>query len=113
MTGAVLGQFVSGARSIKEMGGPVRIAKTSGEDATLGFEQLIFFAAFISINLGFINLLPLPMLDGGHLAFYAYEAVRRRPAPVQVQEWAFRFGFAELVARMVVVTLKGFGWIGT
>src|SRR3546814_9362930 len=50
MTGAVLGQFVSGARSIKEMGGPVRIAKTSGEAATLGFEQLIFFAAFLSIN---------------------------------------------------------------
>src|SRR3546814_17634446 len=75
------------------MGGPIRIAKTSGEAATVGFEQLIYFAAFISINLGFINLLPLPMLDGGHLAFYAYEAVRRRPASMQVQEWAFRFGF--------------------
>src|SRR3546814_510267 len=90
MTGAVLGQFLSGARSIKDMGGPIRIAKTSGEAATVGFEQLIYFAAFISINLGFINLLPLPMLDGGHLAFYAYEAVRRRPASMQVQEWAFR-----------------------
>src|SRR3546814_8183156 len=80
MSGAVLGQFLSGARSIKDMGGPIRIAMTSGEAATVGFEQLIYFAAFISINLGFINLLPLPMLDGGHLAFYAYEAVRRRPA---------------------------------
>src|SRR3546814_20057719 len=95
------------------MGGPVRIAKTSGEAATLGFEQLIFFAAFISINLGFINLLPLPMLDGGHLAFYAYEAVRRRPAPVQVQEWAFRFGFAAIVALMLVVTFKDLCWMGT
>src|SRR3546814_7123400 len=100
MSGAVLGQFLSGARSIKDMGGPIRIAKTSGEAATVGFEQLIYFAAFISINLGFINLLPLPMLDGGHLAFYAYEAVRRRPASMQVQEWAFRFGFVAIVLLM-------------
>jgi len=112
MTGAVLGQFLSGARSIKDMGGPIRIAKTSGEAATVGFEQLIYFAAFISINLGFINLLPLPMLDGGHLAFYAYEAVRRRPASVQVQEWAFRFGFVAIVLLMLVVTFNDLGSIG-
>src|SRR3546814_19871705 len=70
------------------------------------------FAAFISINLGFINLLPLPMLDGGHLAFYAYEAVRRRPASMQVQEWAFRFGFVAIVLLMLVVTFNDLGSIG-
>ncbi len=97
MTGKILGQFVTGQRSVKDMGGPLRIAKQSGEMATLGVASLIFFIAFVSINLGFINLLPLPMLDGGHLLFHAYEAVRRRPAPLQAQEWAFRFGFAVVV----------------
>lgn len=112
MTASVLGQFVTGDRSIKDMGGPVKIAKTSGEVASLGIEQLVIFAAFISINLGFINLLPLPMLDGGHLFFYGYEAVRRRPAPPQAQEWAFRFGFAAIVTLMLVVTFNDLGSIG-
>lgn len=112
MTGNILGQFVTGQRSVKEMGGPLRIAKQSGEMATLGLASLIFFIAFISINLGFINLLPLPMLDGGHLLFYAYEAVRRRPASPQAQEWAFRFGFAAIVTLMLVVTFNDLGSIG-
>jgi len=112
LTGNILGQFVTGQRSIKDMGGPVKIAKQSGEMATLGIGMLIFFVAFISINLGFINLLPLPMLDGGHLLFYAYEAIRRRPAPPQAQEWAFRFGFAAIVTLMLVVTFNDLGSIG-
>jgi regulator of sigma E protease len=112
LTGSILGQFVTGQRSIKDMGGPVKIAKQSGEMATLGIGTLIFFAAFISINLGFINLLPLPMLDGGHLAFYAYEAIRRRPAPPEAQEWAFRFGFVAIATLMLVVTFNDLGSIG-
>ena len=112
LTGNILGQFLTGQRSIKDMGGPVKIAKQSGEMATLGISTLIFFAAFISINLGFINLLPLPMLDGGHLLFYAYEAIRRRPAPPQAQEWAFRFGFAAIVTLMLVVTFNDLGSLG-
>jgi regulator of sigma E protease len=112
LTGNILGQFVTGQRSVKEMGGPIKIAKQSGEMATLGIATLIFFIAFISINLGFINLLPLPMLDGGHLVFYAYEAVRRRPAPPQAQEWAFRFGFAAIVTLMLVVTFNDLGSLG-
>ncbi|MBB6425738.1 RIP metalloprotease RseP [Sphingopyxis sp. JAI128] len=112
LTGDILGQFVTGQRSVKEMGGPIRIAKQSGEMATLGISTLIFFTAFISINLGFINLLPLPMLDGGHLVFYAYEAIRRRPAPPEAQEWAFRFGFAAIVTLMLVVTFNDLGSIG-
>lgn len=112
LTGSILGQFLTGQRSIKEMGGPIKIAKASGEAASLGIEDLIMFTAFISINLGFINLLPLPMLDGGHLLFYGYEAVRRRPAPPQAQEWAFRFGFAAIVTLMLVVTFNDLGSIG-
>lgn len=112
LTGEVLGQFVTGQRSVKDMGGPLRIAKQSGEVATLGPVALISFIAFVSINLGFINLLPLPMLDGGHLLFYVYEAIRRRPAPPQAQEWAFRFGFAAIVTLMLVVTFNDLGSFG-
>jgi regulator of sigma E protease len=108
----VVGQFITGRRSIKDMGGPLKIADTSGEFAALGLASFIFFVALISINLGFINLLPLPMLDGGHLLFYAYEAVRRRPAPPQVQEWAFRFGFVAIVTLMIVVTFNDLGAFG-
>ncbi|MDO9364385.1 MAG: RIP metalloprotease RseP [Sphingopyxis sp.] len=111
-TGEVLGQFLTGRRSIKDMNGPVKIAEISGQAATLGLASLIFFIALISINLGFINLLPLPMLDGGHLVFYAYEAIRRRPAPPQAQEWAFRFGFVAIVTLMLVVTFNDLGSIG-
>ncbi len=111
-TGEVLAQFLTGRRSIKDMNGPVKIAEISGQAATLGIASLIFFIALISINLGFINLLPLPMLDGGHLLFYAYEAIRRRPAPPQAQEWAFRFGFAAIVTLMLVVTFNDLGSLG-
>lgn len=111
-TGEVLAQFLTGRRSIKDMNGPVKIAEISGQAATLGIASLIFFIALISINLGFINLLPLPMLDGGHLLFYAYEAIRRRPAPLRVQEWAFRFGFAAVVTLMLVVTFNDLGSLG-
>ncbi|MDZ3832945.1 MAG: RIP metalloprotease RseP [Sphingopyxis sp.] len=108
----VLGQLLTGNRSVKDLSGPLKIAKVSGEAATLGVASLIFLAALISINLGFINLLPLPMLDGGHLLFYAYEAIRRRPAPPQAQEWAFRFGFAAVVTLMLVVTFNDLGSFG-
>jgi regulator of sigma E protease len=66
----------------------------------------------VSINLGFINLLPIPMLDGGHLLFYAIEAVRRRPVPVAAQEWAFRSGIALLFGFMLFVTLNDLASFG-
>jgi regulator of sigma E protease len=111
-----LGQIISGRRSIKELGGPLKIAKVSGEAISMGILTFISLAALISINLGFINLLPIPMLDGGHLMLYAIEAVRRRPATPQVQEWAFRAGFAMLVGFMLMVTfndLASFGLFGS
>ena len=111
-TGEVLGQLLTGNRSVKDLSGPLKIAQVSGEAASMGPEALIYLAALISINLGFINLLPLPMLDGGHLLFYAYEAIRRRPAPAQAQEWAFRFGFAAIVSLMLVVTFNDLGSFG-
>ena len=107
-----LGQIISGRRSVEELGGPLRIAKMSGETLSLGTPYLIWFIAMISINLGFINLLPVPLLDGGHLFFYAIEAVRRRPVPPHVQEWAFRGGLAAILALMVTVTFNDLGAFG-
>lgn len=104
VTGIV--QIVTGERSVKELGGPLKIAKYSGEHLSLGFDNFVWFIALISINLAFINLLPIPTLDGGHLAFYAAEAVRRRPVDAKGQEWAFRTGLAFVLALMLFVTIN-------
>ena len=101
-----IGQIVTGERSVKELGGPVKIAKYSGEQFSLGWANFVSFAALISINLAFINLLPIPALDGGHLAFYAAEAVRRKPLGQRSQEWAFRTGLALVLALMLFVTIN-------
>ena len=101
-----LQQIITGERSVDEMGGPVKIAKYSGEMMALGWLSFVEFAALISINLAFINLLPIPTLDGGHLAFYAAEAVRRRPLGVRSQEWAFRGGLALVLGVAVFVTFN-------
>lgn len=112
MMGDVIGQIISGRRSVKELGGPLSIAKVSGEQMALGTSSFVFLIALVSINLGFINLLPVPMLDGGHLLFYAIEAVRRKPLEAQVQEWAFRGGLAAVLALMILVTFNDLGALG-
>ncbi len=99
-------QIVTGRRSVDELGGPIKIAKFSGEQLSLGWRQFVSFAALVSINLAFINLLPIPALDGGHLAFYAAEAVRRKPVGPRGQEWAFRTGVALVLALMLFVTIN-------
>ncbi|MFC0205409.1 RIP metalloprotease RseP [Novosphingobium soli] len=104
VTGIV--QIFTGDRSVRELGGPVKIAQYSGQQFSLGWEAFVSFAALISINLAFINLLPIPGLDGGHLAFYAAELVRRRPLGVRSQEWAIRTGVALVLALMVFVTVN-------
>ncbi len=98
-------QIITGRRSVKELGGPIKIAKYSGEQLVSGWPAFISFIAAISINLAFINLLPIPVLDGGHLAFYAAEAVRRKPISAKGQEWAFRTGMAFVLTLMVFVTI--------
>ena len=107
-----IGQIVTGRRSVKELGGPLSIAKVSGEQITLGLDAFVFLIALVSINLGFINLLPVPMLDGGHLLFYAIEAVRRRPVGREAQEWAYRGGLVAVLALMLLVTFNDLGTIG-
>lgn len=107
-----LRQIITGERSAKEMSGPVGVARVAGEQATLGWFAIVALMASISVNLGFINLLPVPMLDGGHLVFYLIEAARRRPVEPQVQEWAFRSGLALLLGLMLFVTFNDLGAAG-
>nr|WP_281367534.1 RIP metalloprotease RseP [Sphingomonas chungangi] len=107
-----LGQIIVGERSTKELSGPVGMAKVAGEQATLGWFAIILLMVGISINLGFINLLPIPMLDGGHLVFYVVEAIRRKPVEPQVQEWAFRSGLALILGLMLFVTFNDLGSAG-
>ncbi len=101
-----IGQIFTGERSVQELGGPVKIAKFSGEQLSLGAMAFINFAALISLNLAFINLLPIPALDGGHLAFYAAEAVRRKPVGPRGTEVAYRAGVALVLMLMVFVTIN-------
>ena len=107
-----IGQVITGRRSVKDLGGFIQIAKVSGEQMTLGVSAFVFLIALVSINLGFINLLPVPMLDGGHLMFYAIEAVRRKPVGEQTQEWAYRGGLAAILTLMLVVTFNDLGNLG-
>jgi regulator of sigma E protease len=107
LTGSMLeaiGQMIVGVRDTEEIGGPIAIAKMSGEVAQLGISQLLWFMAVLSINLGMINLFPVPMLDGGHLLFYGIEAVRGRPLGERAQEWGFRIGLALVLTLMLFAT---------
>ncbi|MET4808008.1 RIP metalloprotease RseP [Limibacillus sp. MBR-115] len=99
-----VGQIIVGDRSTEELGGPIRIAQMSGQAAELGISAALWFAAVLSINLGLINLFPIPMLDGGHLMFYAFEWVRGRPLGERAQEYGFRIGLALVLSLMVLVT---------
>ena len=103
-TSAFIGDFFVGRGDVKELGGPVKVAQVSGEVATLGVVALINLMALLSLNIGLFNLLPVPMLDGGHLLFYLIEAVRGRPLSQKIQEIGFRFGLA-LVLCLTVFTL--------
>ena len=99
-----IGQFIAGTRGTEELGGPLRIAQMSGEVAQAGFVATFWFMAILSINLGLINLFPIPVLDGGHLLFYAAEALRGRPLGPRAQDYASMAGLAAVLALMVFVT---------
>lgn len=101
-----LGQMVSGERSAAELGGVIRIGAVAGDMANRGIIAIVIFTAMLSINLGIINLFPIPMLDGGHLVFYAAEAVKGTPISEQYQEYAFRFGFVLLIGLMAFANLN-------
>ncbi|HWB47674.1 MAG TPA: RIP metalloprotease RseP [Stellaceae bacterium] len=97
-------QIVIGTRASDELGGPLRIAQMSGEVAEGGIVPLLWFMSVLSINLGLINLFPVPVLDGGHLLFYAAEAIRGKPLGQRAQEYGFRIGLALVLTLMVFAT---------
>jgi regulator of sigma E protease len=99
-----LGQIISGKRNAKELGGPVRIAQISGDMAKAGIIMIIQFAAILSINLGLINLFPIPLLDGGHLVFYGIEALRGRPVSERAMGLSMNIGLALILCLTVFVT---------
>lgn len=99
-------QIVVGTRTTDELGGPIRIAEMSGQVAQIGLVSLIFFMALLSVNLGLINLFPIPMLDGGHLLFYAYEALRGRPLGPRAQDVGFKIGLGLVLSLMVFATVN-------
>ncbi|HJS87913.1 MAG TPA: RIP metalloprotease RseP [Acetobacteraceae bacterium] len=107
-----LAQMVSGHGSAGEIGGPLRIAQLSGQVAALGAASFVSFIAVLSVNLGLINLFPIPVLDGGHLLFYLAEAIRGRPLPPRAQEYGVRAGLALLVGLMVFATWNDLGHLG-
>ncbi len=92
-----LKQILTGMRPTSDMSGTLRMAKTAGEVASLGAKAFIDFIAMMSVAVGAINLLPIPMLDGGHLLLYAFEAVLRKPVNQRIQEYAMMSGFALVI----------------
>ena len=103
-TGGYIAQVVTGRENADQIGGPIRVAQVSGQVATLGLLALVNLAALLSISIGLINLLPVPILDGGHLLFYAFEAVLGRPLSPAIQEASFKVGLFLILSLMVFAT---------
>ena len=101
-----IGGMIMGKADTSQLGGPIRIAKISGQVATFGVLAFISMMAYISISLGLINLFPIPMLDGGHLMFYAFEKVLGRPLSQKTQESFFRIGLFLLLSLMFFTTFN-------
>lgn len=99
-----IGNIIIGREKPDQLGGPIRVAKVSGQVATLGIGALLQLAAVLSVSIGFLNLLPIPVLDGGHLVFYAIEIIRGRPVGERAQEIAFRIGISLVLALMLFAT---------
>lgn len=114
LTFRALGRMLMGELSWRQISGPVTIAETAGQSAGSGLQAFIGFLAMISISIAVLNLLPIPMLDGGHLMYYLWEFVRGRPLPAEVQETGRRVGVALIMALTAVALFNDFariaGW---
>lgn len=99
-----IGRLIIGQGDVDQLGGPVKIAKISGEAASIGIFTLVNLMALLSLNIGIFNLFPIPMLDGGHLMFYIYEVLRGKPLSPKAQEYGFRFGLLLVLGLTVFVT---------
>ncbi|MBU1175396.1 MAG: RIP metalloprotease RseP [Alphaproteobacteria bacterium] len=105
-TAAFVGDFFVGRGDFEQLGGPVKVAQVSGEVATLGIMALINLMALLSLNIGLVNLLPIPLLDGGHLLYYAFEVALRRPLSPRVQEIGFRIGLILVTGLMLFTVIN-------
>ena len=105
-TFSYLGGLAAGRECADQLGGPIRIAQISGQVATISFAALMNLTAMLSVSIGLLNLFPVPLLDGGHLLFYAIEAVRGRPLSERAQEIGFRVGLALVVMLMIFATFN-------
>jgi regulator of sigma E protease len=103
-TVVAIGRMVVGREGADQLGGPIMIAQISGQMATLGLSELIHWIGLISVSIGLLNLFPVPLLDGGHLLFYAIETLRGRPLSEQAQEVGFRIGFVVVLGLMIFAT---------
>ena len=103
---AYIGGVFTGREAADQLGGPIRIAQVSGQVASAGFVALIHLTAVLSVSIGLLNLFPIPLLDGGHLLFYAIEAIRGRPLSERAQEVGFRIGLAIVVMLMIFATFN-------
>lgn len=103
-TGGYIGGIFSGREKPDQIGGPIRVAQMSGQVATLGIVALLNLAAILSISIGLLNLLPVPILDGGHLLFYLFEALKGKPVSENTQEYGYRIGFGLILGLMVFAT---------
>ncbi len=101
-----VGCVIVGRKSADQLGGPIRIAQMSGQVASLGFIPLLQLAGVLSVSIGLLNLFPIPLLDGGHLLFYAIEALRGRPLSDRAQEVGFRIGLAIVLMLMIFATFN-------
>jgi regulator of sigma E protease len=111
-TFAGVAQMIGGSRGTEDLGGPLRIAQLSGQVAQLGLASLVSFIAVLSVNLGLINLFPIPVLDGGHLLFYLVEAILGRPLPAKAQAAGFRAGLALLAGLFIFATWNDLSHLG-
>ncbi len=105
-TGEFVGGIFQGRESADQISGPMGIAKVSGEAAKMGFSALLWLAAVLSVSIGLINLVPVPLLDGGHLLYYSVEVLRGRPMSERAQELGFRLGLGLVVALMLFATFN-------
>ncbi|HKA77506.1 MAG TPA: RIP metalloprotease RseP [Pseudolabrys sp.] len=105
-TMAYISGVFAGREAADQLGGPIRIAQVSGQVATAGFAALFHLTAVLSVSIGLLNLFPIPLLDGGHLLFYAIEAIRGRPLSERAQEVGFRIGLAIVVMLMIFATFN-------
>jgi regulator of sigma E protease len=101
-TGKFIAKLFTGQQSVRQLGGAVSIGKGAGDAAAGGLLNFVYFIGFLSISIGIVNLFPIPMLDGGHLVFYAIEGLRGKPLGPMAMEWGYRIGFSCVIALMLL-----------